>query len=200
MLTAMAKRAAIGVPGAAPEGKGGPAGTPDRGAGDASDPHRPAAPDRGPADVDDPDDPSRRPEEPPPYRLDAQIGFLLRLATQRHTAIFAAMMPGDLTPMQFSALARLLEVGATSQNELGRLTAMDAATIKGVVARLRAGGLVACARDPADRRRITVDLTPVGRALVDEAVVAGRRITAETAAPLSPEENATLCRLLARIG
>ena len=134
------------------------------------------------------------------YRLDDQIGFLLRQAMQRHTAIFAARMPGDLTPMQFAALARLRETGAASQNELGRLTAMDVATIKGVVDRLRARGLVTSARDAGDRRRIVVCLTEAGRALVEEAVVAGLAISAETAAPLAPGEAAELRRLLAKIG
>ncbi len=134
------------------------------------------------------------------YRLDDQVGFLLRLAVQRHTAIFASRMPGELTPMQFAALAKLREVGAASQNELGRMTAMDVATIKGVVDRLRARGLLAGRPDPADRRRILVTLTRDGARLAEEAVAAGRAITAETVAPLSPEEAATLCRLLARIG
>lgn len=142
-------------------------------------------------------DPSGTPA--PDYRLDEQIGFLLRQAMQRHTAIFAARMPGDLTPMQFAALARLREFGPTSQNELGRLTAMDVATVKGVVDRLRARGLVDCKDDPSDRRRILVRLTEAGRDLVEVAVVAGHAITAETAAPLDADELATLCRLLARI-
>jgi hypothetical protein len=60
----------------------------------------------------------------PPYLLDEQVGFLLRQATQRHTAIFAARMIEDLTPTQWAALARLSERGPCSQNLLGRCTAM----------------------------------------------------------------------------
>jgi hypothetical protein len=68
-----------------------------------------------------------------PYVLDEQVGFALRQAQQRHTTIFAAKMIEDLTPTQWAALAKLRELGDCSQNHLGRLTAMDAATIKGVV-------------------------------------------------------------------
>src|ERR1700722_10722267 len=75
-----------------------------------------------------------------PYVLDEQVGFALRQAQQRHTTIFAAKMIEDLTPTQWAALAKLREVGDCSQNHLGRLTAMDAATIKGVVDRLTARG------------------------------------------------------------
>ena len=75
------------------------------------------------------------------YRLQEQVGFILRKAHQRHVAIFASRI-GDLTPPQFAALARLREAGDTSQNQLGALVAMDAATIKGVIDRLKARGLV----------------------------------------------------------
>ncbi len=89
-----------------------------------------------------------------PYSLDAQVGFLLRQASQRHTAIFAARMIGDLTTTQWAALARLEERGPCSQNLLGRLTAMDAATIKGVVDRLVGRGYAEATADPNDSRRL----------------------------------------------
>jgi DNA-binding MarR family transcriptional regulator len=74
-----------------------------------------------------------------------------------------AEIPGRLTQTQFAALAKLLEVGACSQNYLGRLIYLDASTIKGVVDRLRARGLVAICDDPYDRRRRAVTLTVKGR-------------------------------------
>ncbi len=50
------------------------------------------------------------------YELEAQIGFVLRRAHQRHVAIFVDCMTGlALTPQQFSALAKVQEEG-------GRLT------------------------------------------------------------------------------
>ena len=72
-----------------------------------------------------------------PYRLDDQAGYLLRLASQRHAAIFQSLTLEGLTPTQFSALIRISEQGQCSQNHLGRLAAMDVATIKGVADRLR---------------------------------------------------------------
>ena len=56
------------------------------------------------------------------YELEAQIGFLLRRAQQRHVAIFAESMGDiDLTPTQFSALVKIRDEGGVSQNRLGRL-------------------------------------------------------------------------------
>lgn len=132
------------------------------------------------------------------YQLDTQVGFLLRRATQRHLSIFAARIP-DLTPTQFAALAKLCEAGPQSQNALGRMTAMDAATVKGVVDRLRAKGLVTARRDPDDQRRITLAPTDAGRAAFETSVAAAQAISTETLAPLSEAERKTFLRLLARL-
>ena len=75
------------------------------------------------------------------YVLDDQVGFLMRVAMQRHTSIFTSRMIEGLTQTQFAALAKLYEVGPCSQNYLGRLIYLDAATIKGVVDRLHLRGL-----------------------------------------------------------
>jgi hypothetical protein len=74
----------------------------------------------------------------PAYVLDEQIGFILRQVWQRHAAIFAREIGVNLTSPQWAVLSKLAETGACSQNQLGRLTAMDVATIKGVIDRLTA--------------------------------------------------------------
>lgn len=134
----------------------------------------------------------------PGYRLEDQVGFLLRKAHQRHVAIFAAHV-ADLTPPQFAALAKLGEVGGTSQNQLGAMIAMDAATIKGVIDRLKARGLVAVCKDTGDKRRLTVRLTDAGQAALAGLLVQAGVITRETLAPLSAREAEQLVRLLGRI-
>jgi MarR family transcriptional regulator, lower aerobic nicotinate degradation pathway regulator len=132
------------------------------------------------------------------YRLQDQIGFILRKAHQRHVSIFASHI-ADLTPPQFAALAKLADVGETSQNQLGQLIAMDAATVKGVIDRLKARGLVKLTRHEVDKRRLLVSLTPEGREAVARLVPAAERITAETVAPLTAKEAATLMKLLAKL-
>ena len=132
------------------------------------------------------------------YRLDDQIGYVLRRVTQRHLAIFAAAIP-EVTTTQFAVLARLLGSGPQSQNHLGRATAMDAATIKGVVDRLARLGFVATAADPDDRRRLTVSLTHAGATLFAARAATALRVSADTLAPLSPGEQDILKALLARL-
>jgi DNA-binding MarR family transcriptional regulator len=141
------------------------------------------------------------PQTPPEtagYRLDDQIGYVLRRATQRHLAIFSEVIP-EVTTTQFAVLARLAEMGAQSQNHLGRATAMDGATIKGVVDRLVRLGLVETAPDTRDRRRLTVGLSAAGRSLFAARVGDAQDISDRTVAPLNPAERAQLLELLSRL-
>ena len=137
--------------------------------------------------------------ESQPYVVDEQVGFLMRVAVQRHTAIFSSLIPEGLTPPQFAAMAKLLEVGSCSQNSLGRLIFLDGATIKGVVGRLEKRGYVVTEPDLKDRRRRQVKLTDAGARIARCAVEAGRAITEKTLEPLSPKERRVLCSLLERI-
>ncbi|MDA0241436.1 MAG: MarR family winged helix-turn-helix transcriptional regulator [Proteobacteria bacterium] len=139
-------------------------------------------------------------DDAPEYLLEDQVGHLLRRAHQRHTAIFQANIADQqLTPLQFAALMKLADVGEASQNHLGRLTAMDAATMQGVIKRLIARGLIARRPDPDDRRRLLLTLTEDGRILVDVATARGHRISDETLEPLSPSERQTFLKLLLRL-
>lgn len=133
-----------------------------------------------------------------PYRLDEQVGFLMRRASQRHLAVYGRMIP-ELTPMQFATLAKLTEAGALSQNALGRLTAMDAATIKGVVDRLKKQGFVQTENDKTDRRRTIVSLTESGHDLLAGLTDKAFEISEETLAPLSPNEKAIFLHLLRKL-
>ncbi|MCL4187648.1 MAG: MarR family transcriptional regulator [Rhodobacteraceae bacterium] len=137
-------------------------------------------------------------DDGPRYRLDDQIGYLLRRVTQRHLAIFAAAIP-EVTTMQFAALARLAEAGPMSQNQLGRAASMDAATVKGVVDRLRRLALVTTAPDAADRRRLVVALSPEGAALFAATRARALAVSEATLAPLTEDERATLMTLLGRL-
>ena len=133
------------------------------------------------------------------YRLEEQIGYLLRLASQRHSVIFQNRISEELTPTQFATLIRVAEEKEVSQNQLGRLAAMDIATTKGVVDRLKAKGLLQTATDPNDQRRAIISLTAAGRGLIDQLHQDGHRITQETLAPLKASERKTLLALLNKI-
>ncbi|MGB8185584.1 MAG: MarR family transcriptional regulator [Pseudolabrys sp.] len=140
------------------------------------------------------------PSEQGRYMLDEQGGFLMRVAMQRHTSIFTSRMIEGLTQTQFAALAKLYEVGPCSQNHLGRLIYLDAATIKGVVDRLHLRGFVTALNDPKDRRRRAVSLTDRGRQVTEAAMLVAAEITAATLAPLTADEQRQIAKLLRKLG
>lgn len=139
-----------------------------------------------------------REEDSVSYELDEQIGYLLRLANQRHLEIFSEHMP-SLTPTQFSVLARLYEVGQLSQNKLGRQVGMDAATTNGVVDRLTRKGLVKSKSDTTDKRRLCISLTEKGIRTTERAIPVAQNITRQTVRQLSTTEWSRLVNLLKKL-
>ncbi|WP_027543234.1 MarR family winged helix-turn-helix transcriptional regulator [Bradyrhizobium sp. WSM2254] len=135
----------------------------------------------------------------PPYVLDEQVGFILRQVWQRHSSIFSRDIGTNLTPTQWAALSKLAETGPCSQNQLGRLTAMDVATIKGVIDRLTARGLTETSQDPEDGRRLLVSLTRAGQQLAEKLAPNALAITRETLAPLDAKEREMLMGLLNKL-
>jgi MarR family transcriptional regulator, lower aerobic nicotinate degradation pathway regulator len=134
------------------------------------------------------------------YQLEAQVGHLLRRANQRHTALFAEMFNEyGLTALQFAALMKLREFKELSQNQLGRLTAMDPNTIQGVVKRLQQRGLVERHPHAADRRRVTLVLSQDGVETAARLVAVGLQISAQTLSPLTQAEQRQFLDLLERL-
>ena len=151
---------------------------------------------------------ARRQQEPKPaaspasrpYRIEEQIGYLLRRAHQRASAIFQATI-GDpnITPTQYSSMVKLHEYTELSQNRLGRLVGMDKATMQGVVRRLKERRLVDSRPDPGDARRTLLSLTIEGQRLVNKLLINGPAVSRETLKPLNAQEQRQLLELLSRI-
>jgi DNA-binding MarR family transcriptional regulator len=136
----------------------------------------------------------------PEYRLEDQVGFLLRRAYQRASSnLIERIGPSDLTAPQFATLARLYERGTLSQNLLGRLVAMEPANIRDVVLRLKKRRLVMTRRDPDDGRLILVSLTPTGLSLVEKLLPIEIKCTAKTLARLNANEKTVLYEMLNRL-
>jgi MarR family transcriptional regulator, lower aerobic nicotinate degradation pathway regulator len=134
------------------------------------------------------------------FLVENHIGFLLRRAHQRHVALFLDIVGRHgLTPTQFAALFKVVELGRVTQNLLGRLTAMDPATIQGVVRRLTARGLIFRARDPLDRRTAVLAATEDGTALIARTVACAWRAHDAALAPLDVPEQTQLMALLRKL-
>lgn len=134
------------------------------------------------------------------FRLDDQVGHLLRRAYQRASAHLAGhLRPHDLTPMQFAALMRLRESGPLSQNQLGRLISMPPANIHGLVGRLKKRDLIDTGRDPSDQRLVLIDLSAKGRRMARTLIPLDLRSTADALAPLPATERKTFLALLRKM-
>ncbi|GGE04034.1 MarR family transcriptional regulator [Aureimonas endophytica] len=131
------------------------------------------------------------------YDLTSQVGYLLRRAYQRHLSIFQAESgEAQITSVQFSTLCALKDNGPQSQGDLVKVTGIDQATIRGIVDRLKARGLIALSKDPADARKVITAITPTGLDLLSEMIPRARRITELTMENLNPAERMALLHTL----
>jgi DNA-binding MarR family transcriptional regulator len=135
-----------------------------------------------------------------PYVVTEQVGHLLRKAYQRHLAIFQenAVDP-NLTSVQFVTLCVLRDAGPSSQAELVKATAIDQATIRGIIDRLKARKLISVGRDDSDGRKVIMVLRPEGRALLDDMQERALAISELTVKNLNAAERVAFNYLLKKV-
>jgi len=134
------------------------------------------------------------------YALSDQIGHLLRRAYQRHTAIFQRRISDlDVTAIQFAVLVTVRDGGIMPLTRIGAATAIDPATLRGVISRLSERDLIISQNDEADRRQRLVSLTPKGHDLVSRLLPDAVAITRETLSPLNPAEVLAIAFLLKKL-
>lgn len=137
---------------------------------------------------------------PSEYHFSDQIGHLLRRAYQRHAAIFQQHIPdSQLTAAQFVTLCAIRDLETCSLSDIVKITAIDQATIRGIVDRLKSRDLIVLSHDEADRRKVLVSLSKSAVALVAETVPFAARITEATYGNLNPAERVALVFLLRKM-
>ena len=138
--------------------------------------------------------------EPPAYDYTEQVGHLLRRAYQRHLAIFQARSANSqLTSVQFSVLCALNTYGPSSQVDLVRTSAIDQATIRGILERLKRRNLIKTASDENDQRKVIYALTDEGRQITFEMIPIGLQISEQTVQDLNPAERLAFSYLLNKL-
>jgi DNA-binding MarR family transcriptional regulator len=134
------------------------------------------------------------------YDFQDQIGHLLRRAYQRHVSIFQEAIPdSQLTAAQFVALSAVKARKGWSLNDIVKATTIDQATIRGVVERLKARGLIEVLPDPTDGRKLVVSATKLGEELIDQTVPFAMQVTERTYGALNPGERVALQFLLRKM-
>lgn len=131
---------------------------------------------------------------------------LLRTGDEAFRVVEAHLAEHDITQGGFSVLMALWGQCQREGRELplspaglADRTGVTRATMTGLVDTLERDGLVRRAPDPADRRMMTVQLTPRGERKLLKILPAHFRQMAWLMAPLSEPERKTLVRLLTKV-
>jgi DNA-binding MarR family transcriptional regulator len=123
------------------------------------------------------------------------INHLSRVARRRSEI---ALEPIGLRPRHLVALMVLRDPGPMTQGALGDVLRLDPTNLVGLLNELEQRGLLERRRDPADRRRHIVELSPDGRAALERAERELASVQDEILAALDGSERATLHDLLLR--
>jgi DNA-binding MarR family transcriptional regulator len=124
------------------------------------------------------------------------LALLGHLARQR---LFDAYAAYGLAPRQFRVLGLLHDHGAVSQRDLGATMATDPSVLVTLLNPMEDDGLISRDRDPADRRRHLVTLTPRGRQLHAEASRAQHEVDDGLFDALGQREREQLLATLTRL-
>ncbi|MFE7462912.1 MarR family winged helix-turn-helix transcriptional regulator [Streptomyces sp. NPDC057499] len=130
---------------------------------------------------------------------DERLGFLLSLRGELTGArIRAALGVVGLHPRNAMTLMHLAP-GATSQRELATTMAVDPSQLVAILNELESSGLCERRRDPADRRRHIVEITPAGQEALERMDEAVKEAERELFGNLTGAERTLLRNLLDRV-
>src|SRR5689334_292027 len=124
--------------------------------------------------------------------------LLLKIGKSAERRFAEALKPTGLTPRH---LGVLFEVQAcpTSQQDLVETIGVDASKLVGLLNDLEADGLIVRRRDPEDRRRHIVEVSPKGSARLEDAKKTASAVEADLLVGLDEDQVEQLLVLLAQV-
>ncbi|MER5784695.1 MarR family winged helix-turn-helix transcriptional regulator [Streptomyces mobaraensis] len=135
-----------------------------------------------------------------PPTLTALTPYLLsRVGKNARGRVAARLADRDLRMWHMAVLAALADFGPHAQRELAERLAIDPSDMTKVVDDLAALGHVERTRDPRDRRRLTVTLTPTGATELARLTDDVRAAQDALLAPLTDRERERLHALLDKV-
>lgn len=139
----------------------------------------------------------------------AEIGFaledhnahLVRLVHQRATALFQQAFDGQgITPTQLAIMSTLIRNGALSQIALGRITAIDTATLSTMLRRLQEMGMVERTASETDQRVNLIRLSAMGEDETLRMLPVSLGVSEQLLAPLKPRDRDRFIAALRLLG
>jgi DNA-binding MarR family transcriptional regulator len=126
--------------------------------------------------------------------------YVIHKVAQHGQRVLAdALAPHQLALPHFAVLNALRDLGPLAQHELADHLHIHASHLVRHLDETERRELVRRERDPGDRRRLRVAITPAGDALIAELAPAVDRAEQATLRALSPAERETLTALMARV-
>jgi DNA-binding MarR family transcriptional regulator len=127
-------------------------------------------------------------------------GLALAVAGQSASQrVQEALRAHGLKNNQAHLLMVLADEGATSQQTLVQTLGVDPSVLVAILNDLESAGLAQRRRDPADRRRHIVEISPRGTQLVSDVYASVESVEAELFAALDAHEIDVLHQILIRI-
>jgi MarR family transcriptional regulator, lower aerobic nicotinate degradation pathway regulator len=136
---------------------------------------------------------------PPRELLSSSIFLLKRIGFAAKDRSHAAFEGSGLSAFHYAVLALLEESPRETQAQIADALGYDRSLIVRLLDELEERELVLRKRDPEDRRRHVVKLTPAGRSMLVELRAIVQRLEDEFLAPLSAGEQETLHALLTKL-
>jgi DNA-binding MarR family transcriptional regulator len=138
--------------------------------------------------------------ERPPEALSRFPGFLMNyLGRQSGGRFWDRLRPYGLHPREFGVMTVIAANPGVTQQELGTLAGQDPSTMVALLDELERRGVAERRRNPADRRKYAIHLTPDGERLLAELQAVAREAGAEFFSRLDETEQAELLRLLRKL-
>ncbi len=129
--------------------------------------------------------------------LEKNPGFLFRRMQQVSISLFLnRLRVFGITPLQYTVLRVIEAQPGIDQISVASHAILDTSTVKDILSRLEAKGLIERKTGERDRRTRSVSLTRAGGELLAAVEPEVRRTQTELLAPLSRQNQATLLRLL----
>jgi MarR family transcriptional regulator, lower aerobic nicotinate degradation pathway regulator len=132
--------------------------------------------------------------------LQERPGFLIRRLHQIHVTLFMEECAEEgITPVQYSILSALDQMGAAEQILLSRAVGLDTTNVADVLARLERRRLLRRRVSSKDKRMKVVALTDMGRGLLERVDASAARAHERTLAALSSAARKRFMRDIARL-
>ena len=132
--------------------------------------------------------------------LVASSGFLLaRLGMNFKSKALARIEQEGFDAHHYSVLAILAEGARETQATIADALSLDPSRLVALLDSLEERGLIARQRDPHDRRRHVVSITPAGKRQLQRLRSISKQLEDEFFAPLSPEHRRAFHNLLVQL-